>query len=140
MVRNASISSVTTMVPISAEIADPERPLTTMAVNSGPSSRVKAITTISTTSCMAPNWLSSEALWMARMDPPQAATMATMGSASTPMADICFIALRQRPRLPTKGTRRGNAPSADQNWFVKLPTYASWLIMLLPMASRTLTC
>jgi len=56
---------------------------------------------------------------MARMDPPQAATMATMGSASTPMADICFIALRQRPRLPTKGTWRGNAPSADQNWFVK---------------------
>src|ERR1022692_4252635 len=43
--RSASISSVTTMVPISAEIADADRPLTLRAVISGPNSRVKPITT-----------------------------------------------------------------------------------------------
>jgi hypothetical protein len=86
-----------------------------MAVNSGPSSRVNAITTMSITSCMAPNWLNSEALWMARMNPPQAETIATMGSASTPMAHICLIAARQRPRLPTSGRTRGTAVIPDQN-------------------------
>ena len=39
MVSKASISSETFMVPISAAKAEPERPITTMAVMSGPSSR-----------------------------------------------------------------------------------------------------
>jgi hypothetical protein len=40
MISSASISSVTFMVPISAANADPDRPMTTMAVIRGPSSRV----------------------------------------------------------------------------------------------------
>ena len=39
IVSSASISSVTFMVPISAANAEPERPITTMAVIRGPSSR-----------------------------------------------------------------------------------------------------
>ena len=39
MVLRASTSSVTFLVPISAAKADPERPMTTMAVSRGPSSR-----------------------------------------------------------------------------------------------------
>ena len=50
IVFSASISLVTTMVPISAENADPVRPLTTMAVSRGPSSRVKPMATMSMTS------------------------------------------------------------------------------------------
>ena len=38
IVSSASISSVTFIVPISAANAEPERPMTTMAVMSGPSS------------------------------------------------------------------------------------------------------
>jgi len=41
MVRSASISSLTIMLPISAENADPERPLTAIAVSRGPNSRVQ---------------------------------------------------------------------------------------------------
>jgi hypothetical protein len=40
MVSSASISSVTFIVPISAAKAEPERPITMMAVINGPSSRV----------------------------------------------------------------------------------------------------
>src|SRR5258708_39403590 len=39
MVSRASISSVTFIVPISAANAEPERPITTMAVMRGPRSR-----------------------------------------------------------------------------------------------------
>jgi hypothetical protein len=47
--RRASISSVTFIVPISAENAEPERPLTAIAVSKGPSSRVKPTATRSMT-------------------------------------------------------------------------------------------
>ena len=45
MVSSASISSVTFIVPISAANAEPDRPMTTMAVINGPSSRVMEIAT-----------------------------------------------------------------------------------------------
>src|SRR5579864_7893693 len=54
MARRASISSVTTMLPISAENADPDRPLTAIAVSRGPSSRVNPIVTRSVTNSIAP--------------------------------------------------------------------------------------
>ena len=115
MVRSASISLVTTMVPISAENADPDRPLTTMAVNSGPSSRVNPIATVSMTYCSAPNLRSSDPACIARMNPAHTDMIPTIGSASTPIAAIWRIAARQRPRLPTNGSTRGEAHSPDQN-------------------------
>jgi len=45
MVTSALTSSLTTMVPISAAKADPERPATRMAVMMGPSSRTMAMVT-----------------------------------------------------------------------------------------------
>ena len=55
IVRSASISSVTTIVPISAEIDDPERPITTIAAINGPNSRVMLVPTRLITTSMAPN-------------------------------------------------------------------------------------
>ncbi len=49
MTRSASISSVTLMVPISAANAEPERPLTAIAVRRGPISRVNPTATRSIT-------------------------------------------------------------------------------------------
>ena len=45
MVRKASISSVTVMAPISAEIDEPDRPMTTIAAINGPNSRVMLVPT-----------------------------------------------------------------------------------------------
>ena len=59
MVSSASISSVTFIVPISAAKAEPERPMTTIAVISGPSSRVIEIATALATKFKAPNLRSS---------------------------------------------------------------------------------
>ena len=59
MVFSASSSSVTRMVPISAAKAEPDLPITTIAVTSGPNSRVMEIATRLGTNCMAPilcNW------------------------------------------------------------------------------------
>src|ERR1035438_8195856 len=59
MVSSASSSSVTRIVPISAAKAEPDRPMTTIAVISGPSSRVMEMDTRLATNCMAPrrcNW------------------------------------------------------------------------------------
>ncbi len=59
MVSSASSSSVTRMVPISAAKAEPERPITTIAVTKGPSSRVMEIATRLATTCMAPSLCNS---------------------------------------------------------------------------------
>jgi hypothetical protein len=59
MVSSASISSVTFIVPISAANADPDRPITTMAVIKGPSSRVIEIATALATKLIAPNFRNS---------------------------------------------------------------------------------
>ena len=88
MTLRASISSVTFMVPISAANADPDRPLTAIAVNSGPSSRVKPTATRSMTKCRAPNRRNSEAPCIARMNPLHIDIRATIGSASTPISSI----------------------------------------------------
>ena len=55
MVRMASISWLTCMVPIWAVKALPERPATMIAVNSTPSSRNMPIPTASTVKVSAPN-------------------------------------------------------------------------------------
>ena len=54
MVRSASTSSVTFIVPICAVYAEPERPAMMMAVSSGDSSRSIASATRSTTKMLAP--------------------------------------------------------------------------------------
>jgi hypothetical protein len=77
------------MVPISAANAEPERPLTAMAVISGPSSRVKPTATRSMTKCKAPKRRSSDAPCMARMNPLHIDNSATIGSACTPISSIC---------------------------------------------------
>ncbi len=59
MVVSASSSSVTRMVPISAAKAEPDLPITTMAVTSGPSSRVMEIATRLATNCIAPSLCNS---------------------------------------------------------------------------------
>ena len=59
MVSSASISSVTFMVPISAANADPDLPITTMAVINGPSSLVIEMATALATMLIAPNFRSS---------------------------------------------------------------------------------
>src|SRR5438876_1014460 len=59
IVSIASISSLTFMVPSSAAKEEPERPMTRMAVMSGPSSRETEMATALATNCSAPNFLSS---------------------------------------------------------------------------------
>ena len=59
IVSSASISSVTFMVPISAANAEPDRPITTIAVIKGPNSRVIEMATAVATKSIAPNFLSS---------------------------------------------------------------------------------
>lgn len=115
IVRIASISSVTTMLPISAENAEPERPLTAIAVSSGPISRVKLIVTNWMTNCSAPKRRSSVAPCIARMNPEQTAMMLTMGAAWTPTASICTTADRHRVLRPTRGKARGNASTEFPN-------------------------
>ena len=67
MVSSASISSFTFMVPISAANAEPERPITMIAVINGPSSRVIEMATALATNCMAPSLRSSYAPCRARI-------------------------------------------------------------------------
>jgi hypothetical protein len=59
IVSKASISSLTFMVAISAANADPERPITTIAVTRGPSSRDMEMATAVETALIAPNLRSS---------------------------------------------------------------------------------
>src|SRR6266850_2305895 len=96
MTRRESSSSVTFMVPISAAKAEPDLPLTAMAVSSGPSSRVKPTATRSITYCIAPKRRSSDAPCIARMNPVQIAIKETMGIASTPISSICLTVACQR--------------------------------------------
>ena len=71
-----------------ADIADAERPLTAIAVISGPSSRVKPTATRLTTNCKAPNRRSSDALCSARIKPVHNDMVPAIGSALAPMASI----------------------------------------------------
>ena len=134
--RSASISSVTTMVPISAEMADADRPLTLRAVMSGPSSLVKLIATKFTTNSTAPNLRSSEAPCSASMNPVHSAIMPVMGSALAPIASICSTAERQRLLSPTIGNTRGSFRSTDQNCMVNAPASSTWTIAACPTCSR----
>ncbi len=59
MVSSASISSLTFIVPSSAAKAEPERPITTMAVIKGPSSRDIETATAVATALIAPKRRSS---------------------------------------------------------------------------------
>ena len=55
MVASASISSVTRITPICAVIAEPERPATSTATNTGPSSRMMLMPRMFTMNVSAPN-------------------------------------------------------------------------------------
>jgi hypothetical protein len=88
MIFRTSISSVTFIVPISAAKAEPERPLTAIAVISGPSSRVKPTATRSMTKCKAPKRRSSDAPCIARMNPLHMASSITIGIAANPISKI----------------------------------------------------
>src|SRR5262249_22191646 len=79
MVLNTSTSSVTTIVPISAEKPEPDRPLTVIAVIKGPVSRVTPMATRSTTNSSAPILRSSDPPSNARTSPVQNEVSATIG-------------------------------------------------------------
>ena len=104
--RNASTSSVTTMVPISAENDEPDRPTTTIAVISGPNSRVMLTATRLMTSCMAPSRRISAPPCSAMISPVQAAIRQTTGNALTPTTAICRTVVCQRGLLPVIGLAR----------------------------------
>ena len=103
MVSSASISSVTFMVPISAANAEPERPITTMAVIKGPSSRVIETATAVATRFIAPNFRSSYAACKARINPIKNVISERMGSARTPSCAACDIAVCKRECFPLNG-------------------------------------
>ncbi len=84
--RSASTSSVTFFVPISAANADPDRPITTIAVISGPNSRKIETITASGTRLNMPNFFSSCAICKARIRPNNMVIIETIGIASTPTA------------------------------------------------------
>ena len=86
MVSNASSSSVTRMVAISAAKAEPDLPITTMAVMRGPSSRVMEMETRLATNCMAPRRCSWYAPCSAMMTPTKKVMSEVMGRALTPAA------------------------------------------------------
>jgi hypothetical protein len=90
IVRSASISFVTTIVPISAENADPDRPLTTIAVISGPSFRVNPTAIMSMTNFSAPNRRNSAAVWIARINPAQAELILPF---AVPHSSLLFLTL-----------------------------------------------
>ena len=58
MVSKASICSVMRMIPISAVIAEPARPVTISADRTGPSSRIKLRATADPSNPSAPNFRS----------------------------------------------------------------------------------
>ena len=106
MVSSASISSVTLIVPISAAKAEPERPITTIAVINGPSSRVIEIATAFATKVMAPNFRSSYALCSARISPMKNVMSERIGSALTPACIACETACRKRSGFPRNGATK----------------------------------
>ena len=63
MLRSASTSSVTCMVPICAVYAEPVRPATMIAVISGASSRTIDKPTRSATNRLAPYWRNCTPPW-----------------------------------------------------------------------------
>src|SRR5215467_1877547 len=103
IVSSASISSETFIVPISAANAEPERPITTIAVMSGPSSLVIEMATAFATKVMAPSFRSSYALCSARIKPIKNVMRERIGSARTPTCIACEMACRSRSGLPRKG-------------------------------------
>ena len=61
--RMASSSSVTRITPICAVMLEPERPATSTAASSGPSSRISDSPRMFTMKVSAPNWRST---WLIR--------------------------------------------------------------------------
>ena len=85
MVAIASISSVTRMTPICAVIADPERPATSTATSTGPSSRMMLMPRMLTMKTSAPK-VAVEATTGRRARPDQGKpTSAVTGNASAPL-------------------------------------------------------
>ena len=108
IVRMASISSEITIVPISAAIAEPDRPETMIAVMSGPISRVIEMPTRLATKICAPNCRSCCAPFNAKTMPSRIDMNATIGTASLPTSAICCtVRSHLMPRRPN-----GRASSA----------------------------
>ncbi len=81
---SASISSPTTIVPISAAMAAPANPVSTIAAISGPSSRKTATPVIFATSSLLPKSSRGGAICSTRMRPTHPETREMMNSDRTP--------------------------------------------------------
>ena len=89
MTSSASISSDTFIVPISAATAEPLRPMTITAINTGPISRSSVSITRSGMYISAPRLSRECAACIASVTPTLKAVNATIGAARTPMKTIC---------------------------------------------------
>ena len=106
---SASISSFTSMVPISAAKAAPVRPAMIMAAIMAPISRSIPIATRSATKISAPNWVSCTPPMKARMTPTRTLIRAVIGSARTPASASASVRSTRRSRARP----RASAPSAS---------------------------
>ena len=86
---NASICSVTRIVPSSAAMALPTRPVTMSAVRTGASSRVSDSATTLPTKLSAWNRLKPLKVWSASTIPVKSVVRKTTGIESTPTRTIC---------------------------------------------------
>ncbi len=89
MTLSASISSATFIVPSSAVMEEPLRPMTMTAVMSGPISRRTEKATRLATRSVEPSFSNCPAPWMASTMPRRKLASATVGSDATPMLTIC---------------------------------------------------
>ena len=106
MTLSASISSATFIVPSSAVMAEPERPMTMTAVMSGPISRRMEKATRLATRSVAPSLANCPAPWMASTMPSRKFASATVGIEATPMFTIWSKSAESRqPRRPKRGAK-----------------------------------
>ena len=85
---SASISSLTDMLPSSAAMLAPAKPVSTIAPISGPNSRNTAMAMMSATFGVAPYSFNTGAICSARIAPMQKTTKVTMGMLFTPTRTI----------------------------------------------------
>ena len=100
------------MVPNSAAMLAPAKPVSTMAETSGPSSRPTAMAMMSATLLAAPYCLRIGAICNARIAPMQNRTRQTMGMLRTPTRFICAQRLSQPSRRPCLSKSDRRTPAA----------------------------
>ena len=89
MVRKASTCSLTTIVPISAAIAEPARPDTIKEARMGTISRVIAKATAQPTQVVDPYRSIPSHICMAKTAPLNTEVTTTIGNDRTPISSIC---------------------------------------------------